>query len=184
MNSVHPLHLLLLLTVVTAPNKSAVSSAVTRVEVLVESFRKKQPFTHFLSFPLSHPKIQEGFLRFKEVVLEQCSQVLLGQETTRETTVFSNCLFCQANTKSHSHYSWHGWFIEAYSYLCECRFILRGSFWFHVLLSSDAQDHGIDESIFQNPAKLHLTIGTLVLLNDTEVRKASEHLQECQNTIR
>lgn len=105
--------------VITAPNKSAVSSAVTRVEVLVESFRKKQPFTHFLSFPLSHPKIQEGFLRFKEEVLEQCSQ-----------------------------------------------------------------DHGVEESIFQNPAKLHLTIGTLVLLNDTEVRKASEHLQECQNTIR
>lgn len=53
-----------------------------------------------------------------------------------------------------------------------------------MILSSDAQDHGVEESIFQNPAKLHLTIGTLVLLNDTEVRKASEHLQECQNTIR
>lgn len=46
------------------------------------------------------------------------------------------------------------------------------------------KDHGVEESIFQNPAKLHLTIGTLALLSDAEVRKASEHLQECQNIIR
>lgn len=105
--------------VITGSHKSAVSSAVTRVEVLIESFRKKQPFTHFLSFPLNDPKIQEGFLSFKDEVLKQCSQ-----------------------------------------------------------------DNGIDGSIFQNAAKLHLTIGTLALLNDTEVRKACEHLQECQNVIR
>lgn len=105
--------------VITGSQKAAVTSAVTRVEVLVESFRKKQPFTHFLSFPLNDPKIQEGLLRFKDEVLKQCSQ-----------------------------------------------------------------DHGVDESIFQNPAKLHLTVGTLVLLNDVEVRKACEHLQECQNFIR
>ncbi|CAJ1080289.1 activating signal cointegrator 1 complex subunit 1 [Xyrichtys novacula] len=105
--------------VITGSHKAAVSSALTRVEVLVESFRKKQPFTHFLSFPLNDPKVQEGFLTFKEEVLKQC-----------------------------------------------------------------AQDHGVDESIFQNPAKLHLTIGTLALLNDMEVRKAREHLQECQNFIR
>ncbi|XP_051925699.1 activating signal cointegrator 1 complex subunit 1 isoform X1 [Hippocampus zosterae] len=105
--------------VITGPHKSAVSSAITRIEVLVDNFRKKQPFTHFLSFPLNDPKIQEGFLRFKDDVLEQCSQ-----------------------------------------------------------------DHGLDESIFQNPAKLHLTIGTLTLLDESEVRKACGHLQECQNFIR
>ncbi|CAI5658682.1 unnamed protein product [Oreochromis niloticus] len=105
--------------VITGSTKTAVSSAVTRVEVLVESFRRKQPFTHFLSFPLNNSKIQEGFLRFKDEVLKQCSQ-----------------------------------------------------------------DHGVEESIFQNPAKLHLTIGTLALLNEMEVRKACEHLQECQNFIR
>ncbi|XP_070707584.1 activating signal cointegrator 1 complex subunit 1 [Pempheris klunzingeri] len=105
--------------VITGSTKVAVSSALTRVEVLVESFRKKQPFTHFLSFPLNDPKLQEGFLRFKEKVLQQCSQ-----------------------------------------------------------------DHGVEESIFQNPAKLHLTVGTVTLLNDTEVRKTCEHLQECQNFIR
>ncbi|XP_029312006.1 activating signal cointegrator 1 complex subunit 1 [Cottoperca gobio] len=105
--------------VITGSLKTAVSSAVTRVEVLVDSFRKKQPFTHFLSFPLNDPKIQEGFLSFKDEVLKQCSQ-----------------------------------------------------------------DHGVEGSIFQNPAKLHMTIGTLALLNDTEVRKANEHLQQCQNFIR
>uniref|UniRef100_A0A147B4Q2 Activating signal cointegrator 1 complex subunit 1 n=1 Tax=Fundulus heteroclitus TaxID=8078 RepID=A0A147B4Q2_FUNHE len=105
--------------VITGSQKAAVSSAVTRVEVLVESFRKKQPFTHFLSFPLNDGKVQEGFQKFKDEVLRQCSQ-----------------------------------------------------------------DHGVSESIFQNPTKLHLTIGTLALLNDAEVRKACEHLQECQTFIR
>ncbi|KAM9424965.1 activating signal cointegrator 1 complex subunit 1 isoform 1-T5 [Pholidichthys leucotaenia] len=105
--------------VITGSHKAAVSSAVTRVEVLVESFRRKQPFTHFLSFPLNDAKIQEGFLKFKDDVLQQCSE-----------------------------------------------------------------DHGVEESVFQNPAKLHLTVGTLALLNDMEVRKACEHLQECQSFIR
>ncbi|XP_047233458.1 activating signal cointegrator 1 complex subunit 1 isoform X1 [Girardinichthys multiradiatus] len=105
--------------VITGAQKAAVSSAVTRVEVLVESFRKKQPFTHFLSFPLNDSKVQDGFQTFKDEVLRQFSQ-----------------------------------------------------------------DHGVEESIFQNPVKLHLTIGTLALLNDTEVRKACEHLQECQTFVR
>ncbi|KAM6896843.1 activating signal cointegrator 1 complex subunit 1 [Xenentodon cancila] len=105
--------------VITGSQKAAVSSALTRVQVLVESFRKKQPFTHFLSFPLNDSNIQEGFLRFKDEVLQQCSQ-----------------------------------------------------------------DHGVEGSIFQNPAKLHLTVGTLALLNDMEVRKASGCLQECQSFIR
>ncbi|XP_069547989.1 activating signal cointegrator 1 complex subunit 1 [Brachyistius frenatus] len=105
--------------VIAGSHKAAVSSAVTRVEVLVESFRKKQPFTHFLSFPLNDSKIQEGFLKFKDQVLQQCSQ-----------------------------------------------------------------DRGVEGSIFQVPAKLHLTVGTLALLNEMEVRKACEHLHECQTFIR
>ncbi|XP_029553370.1 activating signal cointegrator 1 complex subunit 1 isoform X2 [Salmo trutta] len=105
--------------VITGSQKAAVSSAVTRVELLVQSFRKKQPFTHFLSFALNHPQVQDGFLRFKEEVLEQCSQ-----------------------------------------------------------------DHGVDGSIFQNPAKLHLTVGTLALLNDLEVTQACKQLQHCQDFIK
>lgn len=105
--------------VITGSQNAAVSSAVTRIEVLVENFRRKQPFTHFLSFALNHPQIQEGFLRFKDEVLELYSK-----------------------------------------------------------------DNGVDESIFQNPAKLHLTVGTLVLLNDMEVTKACNQLQECEDFIK
>ncbi|XP_042719454.1 activating signal cointegrator 1 complex subunit 1 isoform X2 [Lagopus leucura] len=78
-------------------------------------FRKKQPFTHFLSFALNQPVIQEKFLQFKEEVLEKCSQ-----------------------------------------------------------------DHGVSSSLFQNPAKLHLTLGTLVLLNEQEIQRACDLLQQCK----
>ncbi|XP_033840258.1 activating signal cointegrator 1 complex subunit 1 [Periophthalmus magnuspinnatus] len=105
--------------VITGARRASVSSALTRLELLVDSFRRKQPFTHFLSLPLNDPGIQDGFLRFKEAVLAQCSQ-----------------------------------------------------------------DHGVEASIFQNPSKLHLTVGTLVLLNETEVRKACEQLQQCEDFIR
>ncbi|XP_048843721.1 activating signal cointegrator 1 complex subunit 1 [Brienomyrus brachyistius] len=105
--------------VITGQQRSAVTSAVTRIELLVESFRAKQPFTHFLSFALNHALIQEHVLKFKEDVLEHCSQ-----------------------------------------------------------------DRGVDDSIFQNPAKLHLTVGTLTLLSDGEVDRARQLLLQCQDLIR
>ncbi|XP_071605060.1 activating signal cointegrator 1 complex subunit 1 isoform X1 [Heliangelus exortis] len=101
--------------VITGQHRSGVISARTRIDVLLESFRKKQPFTHFLSFALNQPTIQEKFLQFKEEVLEKCSK-----------------------------------------------------------------DDGISSSLFQNPAKLHLTLGTLVLLNEQEIRKACDLLQSCK----
>uniref|UniRef100_A0A8C5Q454 Activating signal cointegrator 1 complex subunit 1 n=1 Tax=Leptobrachium leishanense TaxID=445787 RepID=A0A8C5Q454_9ANUR len=101
--------------VITGQHRNGVVSARTRIELLAETFRKKQPFTHFLSFPLNHPEIQERFLQFKEEVLAKCSK-----------------------------------------------------------------DHGIESTIFQNPSKLHLTIGTLVLLSEKEVQQASELLAKCK----
>ncbi|NWI60990.1 ASCC1 protein, partial [Calyptomena viridis] len=101
--------------VITGQHRSGVISARTRIDVLLDSFRKKQPFTHFLSFALNQPAIQEKFLQFKEEVLEKCSQ-----------------------------------------------------------------DHGVSSSLFQNPAKLHLTLGTLVLLNEHEIQKACDLLQRCK----
>ncbi|XP_067876549.1 activating signal cointegrator 1 complex subunit 1 isoform X1 [Heterodontus francisci] len=101
--------------VITGQQRAGVASAQTRIEVMLESFRRKQPFTHFLSFAINHLTIQEQFVKFKERVLEECSQ-----------------------------------------------------------------DRGIDSSIFQNPAKLHLTIGTLILLNEQEITKACELLQKCK----
>ncbi|XP_074446128.1 activating signal cointegrator 1 complex subunit 1 isoform X2 [Larus michahellis] len=101
--------------VITGQHRSGVISARTRIDVLLDSFRKKQPFTHFLSFALNQPAIQEKFLQFKEEVLEKCSK-----------------------------------------------------------------DHGVSSSLFQNPAKLHLTLGTLVLLNEQEIQKACDLLQRCK----
>ncbi|XP_058697294.1 activating signal cointegrator 1 complex subunit 1 isoform X5 [Poecile atricapillus] len=101
--------------VITGQQRSGVISARTRIDVLLDSFRKKQPFTHFLSFALNQPAIQEKFLQFKEEVLEKCSK-----------------------------------------------------------------DHGVSSSLFQNPAKLHLTLGTLVLLNEQEIQKACDLLQRCK----
>uniref|UniRef100_A0A8C5JI92 Activating signal cointegrator 1 complex subunit 1 n=1 Tax=Junco hyemalis TaxID=40217 RepID=A0A8C5JI92_JUNHY len=101
--------------VITGQQRSGVISARTRLEVLLDSFRRRQPFTHFLSLPLNQPAIQQSFLHFKEEVLHKCSK-----------------------------------------------------------------DHGVSSSLFQNPAKLHLTIGTLVLLNEQEIQRACDLLQQCK----
>ncbi|NWY05549.1 ASCC1 protein, partial [Nothoprocta ornata] len=102
--------------VITGEQRSGVVSARTRLDVLLESVRKKQPFTHFLSFALNQPVVQERFLQFKEQVLEKCSK-----------------------------------------------------------------DPGVSSSLFQNPAKLHLTLGTLVLLSEQEIRRACELLRRCKD---
>ncbi|KAM5140824.1 activating signal cointegrator 1 complex subunit 1 [Mantella aurantiaca] len=102
--------------VITGQHRNGVISARTRIELLVETFRRKQPFSHFLSFSLCQPEIQERFLQFKEEVLTKCSK-----------------------------------------------------------------DRGVEGTIFQNPSKLHLTIGTLVLLNRNEVEQACQLLQKCKD---
>uniref|UniRef100_A0A2K5R6C1 Activating signal cointegrator 1 complex subunit 1 n=1 Tax=Cebus imitator TaxID=2715852 RepID=A0A2K5R6C1_CEBIM len=101
--------------VITGQHRNGVISARTRIDVLLDTFRRKQPFTHFLSFFLNEVEVQEGFLRFQEEVLAKCSM-----------------------------------------------------------------DHGVDSSIFQNPKKLHLTIGMLVLLSEEEIQQTCEMLQQCK----
>ncbi|CAH1781635.1 unnamed protein product [Owenia fusiformis] len=44
-------------------------------------------------------------------------------------------------------------------------------------------DRGVDRSIFQNPYKLHLTLGTLVLLNQDEIERANQMLQQCNTDL-
>uniref|UniRef100_A0A8C6DD97 Activating signal cointegrator 1 complex subunit 1 n=1 Tax=Moschus moschiferus TaxID=68415 RepID=A0A8C6DD97_MOSMO len=101
--------------VITGQHRSGVISARTRIDVLLLTFRRKQPFTHFLAFFLNEAEVQERFLKFQEEVLEKCSM-----------------------------------------------------------------DHGVDSSIFQNPKKLHLTIGMLVLLSEQEIQQTCEMLQQCK----
>ncbi|PIK51488.1 putative activating signal cointegrator 1 complex subunit 1-like [Apostichopus japonicus] len=53
-------------------NRNGVISAKTRIDLLVEEARQKQPFTHFLSLPLNTESLQGSFEEFREDVLRQC----------------------------------------------------------------------------------------------------------------
>lgn len=59
--------------VIQGRDKKGVTSAKTRIDILVESGRQKIPFTHFLSLPVQHPEIAENYEIFKTEVLESCT---------------------------------------------------------------------------------------------------------------
>lgn len=80
------------LAVITGQQRSGVISARTRIDVLLDSFRKKQPFTHFLSFALNQPAVQEKFLQFKEEVLEKCAKVSTRVGTEIQRKPFSSLI--------------------------------------------------------------------------------------------
>lgn len=60
---------------ITGQHRNGVISARTRVDVLLDTFRRRQPFTHFLAFFLNEVEVQERFLKFQKEVLEKCSMV-------------------------------------------------------------------------------------------------------------
>uniref|UniRef100_A0A0A9VS66 Activating signal cointegrator 1 complex subunit 1 n=1 Tax=Lygus hesperus TaxID=30085 RepID=A0A0A9VS66_LYGHE len=103
--------------IVTGPDKKSVSSAKTRISMMVMSSRKRQAFTHFISIPFNAQAFQNGFLTFKEEVMNNC------------------------------------------------------------------KDQGVEESIFQSPDKLHLTITTLVLGDDVERKLAAAALEKCKEDV-
>ncbi|XP_033112612.1 activating signal cointegrator 1 complex subunit 1-like [Anneissia japonica] len=51
------------------------------------------------------------------------------------------------------------------------------------VLSSCSESEGLDETMFQKPEHLHLTLGTLVLMNKHEVEKATILLHKCKTDI-
>lgn len=104
--------------VVIGGNKRDLASARTRIEVIVNSARQKEPFTHFLSIPLTDPAVQNGFLDFRADVLRECDET-----------------------------------------------------------------RGVSSSLFQSPQKLHITIGTMALLDNRERQKAAKLLAECNEDI-
>ncbi|KAF5929074.1 hypothetical protein HPG69_015547, partial [Diceros bicornis minor] len=126
--------------VITGQHRSGVISARTRIDVLLLTFRRKQPFTHFLAFFLNEVEVQERFLKFQEEVLEKCSMT----------------------QKDHpnGHTILH---------------LVGGN-----VNEMPLSDHGVDSTIFQNPKKLHLTIGMLVLLSEQEIQQTCEMLQQCK----
>ncbi|KAI8772425.1 activating signal cointegrator 1 complex subunit 1-like [Biomphalaria glabrata] len=104
--------------VINGTDRKGVISAKTRIDVLVDSVRQRQPFTHFLSIPVCTEHICKRFEDFKAEVLEKFSG-----------------------------------------------------------------DRGFDASLFQNPKRLHLTLGTLVLLSDADIRRATNLLLDCDQEI-
>ncbi|ESP05047.1 hypothetical protein LOTGIDRAFT_230082 [Lottia gigantea] len=104
--------------VIMGRDKKGVVSAKTRIDVLVNSARNKQQFTHFLSIPVVSDAVIGGFEDFKIDVLRECDG-----------------------------------------------------------------DRGLDATIFQNPKKLHMTIGTMALLNEREINQAVVLLQQCQQDL-
>ncbi|CAF0940242.1 unnamed protein product [Didymodactylos carnosus] len=52
-----------------------------------------------------------------------------------------------------------------------------------LIMDQCGTDRGISDEIFQNPNKLHLTIGTLVLMTDSEVETVANVLYNCENTL-
>lgn len=51
------------------------------------------------------------------------------------------------------------------------------------VLEQYGNERGVVPAIFQNPEKLHLTIGTMVLLNEAEREKARQVLLNCRNVV-
>ena len=62
-------------TVINGRDKKGIVSAKSRIDILVYSARTKQPFTHFLSFPVHFDGLQKRFEEFKNAVLEDCKGV-------------------------------------------------------------------------------------------------------------
>jgi len=104
--------------IVIGAERRGVVSARTRIMLLVDSAKKKMPFTHFISFPLNARSVQDAFADFKADVLRDCDD-----------------------------------------------------------------ERGVDFSLFQHPAKIHLTIGTLVLLDDSQIDEARQALEWCKREI-
>lgn len=42
---------------------------------------------------------------------------------------------------------------------------------------------GVDASVFQTPEKLHLTLGTLVIMDENERATAAQTLRECKKNV-
>ncbi|XP_063224710.1 activating signal cointegrator 1 complex subunit 1 isoform X2 [Bacillus rossius redtenbacheri] len=56
--------------VITGESANGVRAARRRINLIVSGARLKQSFTHFFTIPMTSPNIREGFLKFKEIVLD------------------------------------------------------------------------------------------------------------------
>lgn len=61
--------------------------------------------------------------------------------------------------------------------------VQRGFLHFQDQVLKECRGRGIGKDIFQNPSKLHITLGTLVLLDEADRKKAAQALQDCLHNI-
>ena len=96
---------------ISGRSRSDVLQACERIELMVESSRRKMGFTHFLSIPLNTARMQESFVDFRTKVLEHVGGGVSGVKVA-------------------------------------------------------VDERRIDETVFQTPSLLHLTIGVLALMGE------------------
>ncbi|XP_071160134.1 activating signal cointegrator 1 complex subunit 1-like [Mytilus edulis] len=58
--------------VIQGHDRKGVISAKTRIDLIVDGARQREPFTHFLSIPINNAKMQESFAEFRTDVLREC----------------------------------------------------------------------------------------------------------------
>ncbi|XP_052893024.1 activating signal cointegrator 1 complex subunit 1 [Anopheles moucheti] len=104
--------------VITGTSRKAISTARSRIELIVTGARNKQQFTHFLSVPLNVPEVIKRFLDFRHKVVNKLPRA-----------------FC------------------------------------------------VDESLFQQPDKLHITLCTMSLMDNEDRSNAAQILLDCQESI-
>ncbi|XP_035911955.1 activating signal cointegrator 1 complex subunit 1 [Anopheles stephensi] len=104
--------------VVSGTSRKSVSSARSRIELIVIGARNKQQFTHFLSVPLNVPEVTKRFLDFRHKVVNKLPRAF-----------------------------------------------------------------SVDESLFQQPEKLHITLCTMSLMDNEDRANAAQILLDCQESI-
>uniref|UniRef100_A0A182TC74 K Homology domain-containing protein n=1 Tax=Anopheles maculatus TaxID=74869 RepID=A0A182TC74_9DIPT len=104
--------------VVTGTSRKSVSTARSRIELIVIGARNKQQFTHFLSVPLNVPEVTKRFLDFRHKVVNKLPRAF-----------------------------------------------------------------SVDESLFQQPEKLHITLCTMSLMDNEDRANAAQILLDCQQSI-
>lgn len=65
----------------------------------------------------------------------------------------------------------------------EYEYISLNDYFFQESVLSECTDRGIEESIFQKPHKLHLTMGVMCLMDNEERLEASKLLTEAKDNI-
>ena len=74
----HPCKSIKLVSVITATKREAIVSARHRIDLLVETSRKKLRPTHFLSIPMKNETIASNYEKFKNIALHETGKDCRG----------------------------------------------------------------------------------------------------------